>query len=263
MKKEIIYVASNIAEANAIVDLLASYEVTAEAQLKEDDEKLGMQRPIGLVPILVKTENVEESISRIQLWNKENDALQAKNKSKPNPTFRAVLLGIILGLGITVFHYESKYIFTPEHIEANLNDDGYFYKNDALIRFEVDQNDDGKIDEITHYNEFEERISTDGDYNFNGVFETVTTYKSQSISTITVDSDEDRKVDLKHFYEKAQWYKTEYYDFKTKKVFKVDKSNGLFVIESKIDEDKDGTFDMIFKYNQYGNQVHQQKINEK
>ncbi len=248
MKKEIIYVAANIAEANMLVHYLGKNGIEAEAVEKEDDEKLGMQRPIGLIPLKVDEELSKTALEIIRKWEFETEKELASKKPKKKPFFSLLLISFLFGAVGAIIYYESKYKFHEPTIEDNINNDGMYFVDGLLDRWEIDLNDDGKIDQITYYDEVGQAVKTKNDYNFNGTFDTFSIYNKEKLVAIEIDSNENGTIDFKHFHKKNHWYKTEYYNPKNGKVFKLEIGDGLNINEGRVDLDKDGKFDVIYKY---------------
>lgn len=257
--EEIIYFANNLVEADILISHLKNHNISASVNKQPENEKIGLINPIGFIGVQVKNDDVKEALIIVKDW-KEKRELEL-TPEKPPKTFRYMVLSLILGVILGASYYENKYILSPQGTEESLNNKGFFYQNDRLVRWELDNNKDSKIDEIRHYNDQGKVYKIEGDYNYNGIFETFSHYENETIIESSVDTDEDTKIDRTNYYKNGGWFKTEYFDFKTRKVFKIDLSNGLYSIESKIDVDRDGKFDDIEKYNQYSELIKKEKIN--
>ena len=246
MEKEIVYLATNIVEANMIIQFLEGHKIAAYVVEKEDSEKLGMQRPIGLVPIEVKVEDSEEAIAKIRYWKEDSDTKRIANSVPSKPKYRYILLGFIIGVVLTNIHYKRSYNFNNTIDQESQNSDGFYYDGTKIDRFENDLNGDGKIDEITYYNYEGQPKNVKSDYNFNGTFDTFSFYSGGMLSHMEVDANEDGNIDLRHYYKKRFWYKTEYY--KKGKVFKIETTDGLITKEAKVDTDNDGILNKTIRY---------------
>jgi antitoxin component YwqK of YwqJK toxin-antitoxin module len=181
-------------------------------------------------------------------------------------SFKSFFAGLIIGILVTasaIYIYNEVQSYRQRNLswtyDDDLNKDGkkdifYYYKKGVLSSIEQDRNFDGKIDLRCLY---KKGIvdNCESDDNFDGVFETKSLYEKGLIRQVEIDTNNDKKPEIIENYVDGIIYDATYVHELNRNVWKKEYYKNGFISEQHIDQDFDGKFDVIIKYNEAGRPI--------
>lgn len=210
--------------------------------------------PANMVRVLVEGPDYEKARTIINEW----EATQLDNTDTRVPARKSsgigtgLVLGLLIGTGLTFWAYNSP--VTSDGVDYN--DDGrldekWTYRDNRIIRAEVDRNLDGKIDTIHHYSIKGIIYKTEADDNFDGIYETIYKYKHGTVYLQESDLNQDSHTDYRAHSENGLLSEVEILgpDSNSPKKKQTYRMNKLF--SSEYDSNGDGVYDTLYEYDYY------------
>ena len=256
------YEASNAVEAHMIRDLLKQEGVPADIHGEHLLGAMGEIPVAGVVRVMVDDSDYAQARAVVEGW----DAAQPKESPRPAvPTsrrWRWLFMGLVIGVGATYAYFRSP--VTVEGIDYNrdgLLDERYTYApSGTLLKVEIDRNLDRKVDYIAHYDRRGIIESAESDDNFDGMFETHSTYRDGSMSYSSVDTDGDGYADLGIQFTDGVLTSMEYLNPSTGLPLRVEHYKLGKLVDAQVDSDRDGKLDTRRVYDGLGQVASTEKI---
>lgn len=248
---KLIYKASNSIEANLIINQLEQSGIPANIE-GEHLQGIELIDGGGFVKVLVSEEYFEkakEIVNEIQFTKSAPEEVATTVSSSIN--FISFLFGAVVGASIVA----SYYYFPIALQKYDRNGDGEVdekatYINYKISKTEFDRNFDGKPDFKYWYNLNGSPKKSKSDENFDGVFETESTYKDGNVVTSISDTTNDGYGNYHVQYKHGVLNKVIFLDPMTKKATKVQHYEVLTLKKAELDLDGDGLFDISYKYDE-------------
>jgi len=256
------YEASNAVEAHMIRDLLKQEGVSADIHGEHLLGAMGDIPVAGVVRVMVDEADYAQARAVVERW----DATQPKESPRPValPSRRWPWLFIGLALGIATTYAFFRSPVTVDGIDHNRDgilDEKYTYApSGTILKVEIDRNLDRKVDYIAHYDRRGIIKTAESDDNFDGVFETHSTYRDGGIVHSDVDTDGDGYADLGIQYSDGVLTSMEYLNPSTGLPLRVEHYKLNKLVDADVDSDKDGKLDTRYVYDGLGQVVVTEKI---
>ena len=214
----------------------------------------GELQAMSMVRVLVEESDYTKARVIINAWETtqvEKEAISIPiNKS--SGIGRGLFFGLLIGSGATFWVYNSPVVI--DGIDYNNDgklDEKWIYKDNRISSAEVDRNLDGEIDIIHSYDYKGRLYKSELDDNFDGVYESVVTYKRGNPVLQESDSDNDGRIDYRIFLKNGILHEVEIIgpnsnSPKKKQVYEMNK-----LISSKFDSNGDGIYDKSYEYDFY------------
>jgi hypothetical protein len=256
------YEASNAVEAHMIRDLLMQEGLSAEIHGEHLLGAMGDLPVAGLVRVMVDESDFAQARAVVERWD------TAQPKESPRPTapssrrWRWLFIGLAIGVGATCAYFRSPVTVDGiDHNRDGLLDEKYTYApSGTLLKVEIDRNLDRKVDYIAHYDRRGIIEASESDDNFDGVFETHSTYRDGSVSYSAVDTDGDGYADLGIQYTDGVLASMEYLNPSTGLPLRVEHYKLNKLVDAEVDSDRDGKIDTRYVYDGLGQIVSTEKI---
>ncbi len=215
---------------------------------------VGELQAMGFVRVLVEDADYTNAVEVIKTWdtNQTSQSYTATPKSRSSGIGIGLIVGLLLGVGATFLAFN-----TPVTLEGiDFNDDGkldekYVYRDDRLTRIEMDRNLDGSIDNIHLFSRKSMIYKSETDDNFDGIFESTTTYSRGNPVMQIIDSDQDGIIDIKSYYEHGVLTDIEILGHTPTSPKKRQKISMYKLISSEFDSNGDDIYDKKYSYDYY------------
>lgn len=255
----LLYQAANTVEAHMIVNLLEQEGLAARIDGEYLQGGIGDLPAFGLIRVMAAEEDFERAQQIVAQWDAAQPASEPASASAPLPVTargRAAAFAAGLGIGLLcaiVWYRAPLQVNGIDHNHDGAYDDKTSYAaGGAALRTEVDRNLDHRIDAIYHYDAMGSIDSSETDDDFDGVFESVTTYRQGNPYLTETDTDHDGFHDLKTNYEHGVALSVEHIDPATGLALKIDFFALGRMAYSLVDSDKDGKMDRRIRYTELG-----------
>lgn len=247
-----VYEASTALDAYMILNLLEQEGISGRVDGEYLPGGVGELQAINLVRVMVNETDFEQARQVIREW----EAIQVDREERP-PRSRSsqasgFVFGLVIGGGLVLWAYNTP--VTKDGIDMNgdgVLDEVRFYRNNRLIRTEVDRNLDGEVDAVYYYDrrEIPDRAKTDD--NFDGIFETNLAYENGLTRSQDSDLNQDGHVDYRATYKYGNLEEVlilgEGQDSRKKRqTFRMGK-----LVTSDYDSDGDDNFDISYDYDYF------------
>jgi hypothetical protein len=251
-----IYEAANNVEAHMILHMLEDAGLQAHIQGEHLQSGAGELPLGGLVAVAVADEDAPAAIRLIREWEARNptpvDAQQtrAANRNFYGP-FAALIVGGLLGGGIVWSLHHG-----PDASDGlDWNDDGTidhraYYDGRTLDRVEVDRNFDGKTDSVEHYGLDGWIRSIESDDDFDGRFESTTSYRDGQAVEWRIDYSGDGAPDHRLTLKHGVSHTYEYLNSSGQVVKRVE-YRGSKTDSAQLDLDADGKWERSYRLDRY------------
>ncbi|XVJ69325.1 MAG: DUF2007 domain-containing protein [Rhizobacter sp.] len=201
-----IYEAANAVEAHMLRDLLKQEGIAAHIHGEYLQGGMGELPAAGLVRLVVDEADVDRARALLTSWEQtqpaESAAITPKTSARQGRV-RAGLVGLAMGMALTTVYFKA-----PARVDGfDHNHDGVLDEKwtDSLsrqpLKYEVDRNLDGKVDYISWFDKRGLVTASEADDDFNGSFESRSTYKYNQLASTETDSDGDGFPEFRQRYE--------------------------------------------------------------
>lgn len=247
-----VYEASTVLEAYMILNLLEQEGIHGRVDGEYLPGGVGELQALNLVRVMVDEPDCEKARQVIGDWEAiqvDREEKDSRRKAGPASGF---VVGLMLGGGLVFWAYNTP--VTEKGIDVNddgVPDERWTYRNNRLSKTEVDRNLDGSIDVIYYYNRKGILNRSEADDDFDGIFETVSTYENGQTLTQVSDLNQDGNVDYRARYRYGNLEEVlilgEGRDSRRKRqIYRHGK-----LIASDYDSDGDGRFDVTYEYDYF------------
>lgn len=198
-----VYEAPNELEAQMILNLLNLSDIPGELLGTDLPGAIGELPAIGLVKVLVSSDDVAEAKEIIREWESKQTFEPVDNPPSKSGVWTGFVLGTVLAAGLVLW-----FTYSPVSTSgADLNGDGVqdefgVWYGGLLDQWDVDRNFDGQIDSKSDYSRGMPNV-VELDDDFNGSFETLLKYRHGNLQLVEVDHDGDETVDYIERYESS------------------------------------------------------------
>lgn len=246
-----------------LLDLLRQQGFTGRVDGEYLQGAIGELPAAGLVRVMVEEQDYAAAKAVIEKW----DAVQPLHEPLPvdrkaGSRFNIFMIGLCAGIALAYAYYQSP--VSREGVDHNgdgvLDDRWSYARSDRPLTNEVDRNLDGKIDYVAGFNRFGTIASVESDDDFNGVFESRTTYRQGNAELSETDTNGDGFRDLKTNFEYGVVISTEYIYPATGLPYRMEYFRLGKMTHAELDSDKDGKMDKRIRYDEAGEMSSVEKI---
>ncbi|MBX9401439.1 DUF2007 domain-containing protein [Lysobacter sp. BMK333-48F3] len=159
-------------------------------------------------------------------------------------------IGAALGATATAFALRPGVSEQPADYDADgIADERLIFEGQTLVRIEADRNTDSQTDQVSHYDPRGLVTEVEEDQDFNGVRETVTTFRDGQFTGLTTDysgdgAPERQQTALRGVLRTEEWFDPQ------GRVIKRDHWTGGRLTSGEIDSDGDGALDTQRQYDE-------------
>lgn len=256
-----VYEASNGVEAHMVLDLLERSGIKGRVDGEYLQGGVGELQAIGFVKVKVDEGDVEQAKAVIREW----DALQqksvvskAKSSSKPELYF---LAGILLGILAAYIFYNTP--VSEDGIDYDGDgtlDERWSYRHYLPERMESDRDFNGKVDKIMEFDRKGMIDTVRQDNDFDGRFESISSYRRGNAVRQAVDSDGDGVSEIVYAYRNDLLHSSSFIDAQSGKPVKVQYFDAFRMTHAELDTDGDGKLDTRVTYDDIEEVVSRESI---
>jgi hypothetical protein len=226
----------------------------------------GFNPIIGSIEIQVDEKDVEKAKELLKQIEKSefelletdadyNHSERVEDSGAQRHTFRALLLGVIIGvlisvIGFVAYNYREKHLSGV--VKYDLNKDSkpdlfYYYKNGVIVKVEQDRNFDGKMDLWEFYKDgdLDHGVS---DNNFDGIVDAWFNFKNGLLAQIEIDTNSNNKPEIIEYYTNGVLSEKVWIHESSRKIWKRALFDSGVMREEYIDRDYDEAFDIKIIY---------------
>lgn len=252
---KLLYEASNSLEAHMILNLLEQVGLSGRIDGELLQGGMGELPASGLVRIMVAETDYTQARQIIQQWEQQQPAPAVVPATAPassasrSKTVISFLGGLIIGIAAMAVYFQTPVSYDGVDYNGDgLLDEQWTYINHRLTKTEIDRNRDGRMDFVLMYNQRQIPVSAIADNNFDGLFETDIQYKEGQkflqFSDTDGDGEKDYRIDFSNDLPKT----ISFLDSATRHIIKVQHLDGIKIIKTEVDTDKDGILDTVYTY---------------
>ncbi|MBC3881028.1 DUF2007 domain-containing protein [Undibacterium sp. LX40W] len=253
-----LYDASNAIEAHMLRDLLEQHNIPVFFEGEHLQGGVGDLPATGFVRLVVEEEHYHAAANFIAEWDAKQ-ADEVKTVSTSVQRFGGLPMFFMgFGLGLVLMY---AYFFVPRYSQGGGDEGQWTYGlSGNPIHSAFDRNQDGKIDLKQTYDArgFIEKSESDDD--FDGVFETITHYRSNNATITEVDSDRDGFHDFRYIFKDGVVHSTEQIYPTTGLSRKTCYFALTHMNYCELDFDLDGKMDTRVEYDELGEEKKRQKL---
>jgi tetrahydromethanopterin S-methyltransferase subunit G len=193
-----VFEASSGLEAHMILNLLQQHGIDCRIDGEYLQGGVGELQAMSIVRVLVDETDYDRARTVIDEWDatQVDNTVIATSAGRTTGIATGIIIGLSIGAGLTIWAYNSP--ATVQGIDYNkdgLLDEKYFYRDNRIVRTEIDRNLDGKTDAISYFNLKGLLYKAETDDDFDGTYETVYKYRRGNLHTQESDLDQDGHVD--------------------------------------------------------------------
>lgn len=255
-----VYSPANAAEAHMLAHLLEQNGIQAHIHGEQLQGAVGDLPATGLLQLLAPDDDYDEARRLVLKWERSNVAPE-----EPQSRFRWPKVVILLGVGFFFGWLAGSFVTSQLNYVAGL-DDSYDQNGDGrpdvFYRFhpgathahamEADNNFDGEADLRAEYDATGMTKAQQSDEDFDGRFETSTTFTNGVIAASDVDANGDGARDLRRVYEHGVLAREEIYDESGASLVRVNHYLGFLMVRSEVDLDRDGVREVVQRFDRFG-----------
>jgi len=247
-----VYEASNALEAHMILNLLEQEGITGRVDGEYLPGGVGELQAINLVRVMVDEPDFERARQVIRDWEAIRVVEEETMARQRSGGISVFVFGLAIGGGLMFWAYNMP--VTRHGIDINgdgVLDEKRVYRNNRLIRTEVDRNFDGKADAVYYFDRRGLIKVAEHDDNFDGVYETRFKYtdgmKDLQESDLNQDGNTDFRASFKFGNLDEVVITGEGRDSRKKQQkFRMGK-----LVSAEYDSDGDGGFDTEYEYDYF------------
>ena len=249
-----IFKASTGLEAHMIANLLQQSGIETRIDGEYLQGGAGGIQAMDMVRVLVNDADYTRAQEVIQVWSatQVDDQSEYGDKKPASKIGVGLLLGLLIGVGITYWAYNSPTTYNGiDYDDDGVLDERYEYRDNRLHRVSIDRNRDLLVDMIYQYNRKGNLYKSKIDDNFDGVFESIVSYKQGNPILTEADINQDGAADSRIYYTDGVMAVVEILDPDTSKPkarqhYKMNK-----LVSSEFDSNGDGIYDKQYTYDYY------------
>jgi len=247
------YEAANSIEGHMILNLLEQSGLTARIDGEYLQGGMGELPAAGLVRVMIDEADYEEARLLILQWERDETTAEETTPeikiSKKRGSFGPLAVAFFAGLALAVVYFRTP--ITEDGVDYNGDgklDETYTYVNYLISEVSQDRNFDGKIDVIHSYSSRGLIESSISDEDFDGKFETETTYEKGNVYRTVSDTTGDDKFDYRADFVLGVLDRETFLNPDTGKPIKIKHFSPLRLDYSLIDTTGDGILDTRHDY---------------
>ncbi|WMW81466.1 DUF2007 domain-containing protein [Undibacterium cyanobacteriorum] len=187
-----VYDASNPIEAHMLCDLLTQQGIQAFIEGEHLQGGIGDLPAMGLVRVVVGEEQFAEAIKLVAEWEaQQTSSFDGRVHTAPEPMKRFGGMSLFFmgfGLGLLMMY---AYFFFPFYRDHRSDEHWTYNLSGKATQASFDRNFDGKIDLKQSYGADGAIERSESDDDFDGVFETITSYRDNNPELTEIDTDHD------------------------------------------------------------------------
>jgi len=248
-----VFDAANSLEAYMIRNLLDQAGLQARVEGEYLQGGVGELPAGGLVRVLVADRDAEAARSVIAEWDARQERTEPPPRSRVSPGIGGFVLGVLTGVALAIWAYHTP--VTEDGIDYDSNgtlDEKFHYQGGRLRRVEQDRNLDGMADFIHVYNLRGLIDYTRADDNFDGDYETKTTYGRGNPLREEADTNGDGMTDLRAYYADGVLVEVELFGPDDRTPRKRQRFELGRLVSADYDADGDGKLDTRYEYDSFG-----------
>ena len=246
----------NSLEAHVIVNMLEQNSIKAELQGEQLSSGLGVLPPIT-IRIMVEEKDYIPAKLLVEKLNQQPSIPAAEAPKKSKIGFGGFIVGFVFGMITISIFYRLPISATSIDHNKDGNADEFF----GYYQTQIDRNFDGEIDYELHYKKNGVAEYSNSDEDFDGRFETTINYEHGNLATWESDRSGIGFNDYVIRYKNGVIDTETFYSLQTNKPLKVNYFDGIKILKSEFDSDKDGRMDTIYEYDSIGEINKRHKIN--
>lgn len=261
MKK--LYEASNPVEAHMILNLLEQQGLSGRVDGEYLQGGIGDLPATGLVKVMVAEHDYDAAKEIVDKWDAaQPDETPYAEPKRQRSSLGVFALGLALGIAFTVAFFRTP-VGTDgiDHDRDDVLDEKWTYAPSGLLqKTEVDRNLDRKVDYVAIYGRDGTTESVETDDDFDGIFESRTTYRRGNPHLMEVDTDGDGYRDYKIRFQDGVIVANEYIYPTTGFPEKIEYFKLGKITHAEVDTDRDGKMDLRKHYDKLGELVSTEEI---
>lgn len=256
-----VYSPANSAEAHMLTHLLEQNGIRAHIHGEALQGGVGDLPASGLLQLLVADEQHEQARQVIRNWEKASTPAETVDRRGLTMLASAIvfLVGLAGGWMLRDAAANNAVPLEVNEDRLDLNGDNrddltYFFRIGAAYahRSEGDRNFDGRTDYVERFGADGIIESHEADDNFDGVFETRTSYRAGKPIQTLIDSSGQTLVGVTIRYENGVIRREEITDFRTGRIVRVNHYASLRLERAEIDLDRDGSLETVRSFDPFG-----------
>jgi hypothetical protein len=263
---KMLYQASNGIEAHMILDLLEQEGLVGRVDGEYLQGGVGELPAAGLVRVMVREQDYAAAKAIVDRWDTAQPTeIRAPARAEGGSRLGAFAFGLALGVLFTYLYYRTPIISEGADYDRNgvLDERRTYATGGKPITSEADRNQDGKIDYVSTFGPDGFIESAELDDNFDGIFESVTIYRLGHPHLTETDTNGNGYRDFRTNFASGTLSSAEYIYPATGRPQKIDYFDLGKLIYSEIDIDKDGKMDRRINYNELGERVTAENIEQR
>lgn len=256
-----VYSPTNSAEAHMLAHQLEIAGIKAFVHGEQLQGAAGDLPAGGVIQLLVADEDYDEARRLLDKW----DASPAASDGSAIPKFPIMLAlaflaaGLIAGwIGRSILN-NSAVAVLDSSAEYDMNGDNktdivYFYRagEQFVHRIDTDSNFDERMDVIAHYNADGAPIDERVDRDFDGVFESRSTFRYGIRERTEIDSNNNSSPDIVLVYEDGLLKREEIHDERVGRLARVNHYDTETLQRAELDLDRDGFLETVRTFDRFG-----------
>lgn len=260
-----LYQASNGVEAHMILNLLEQEGIAGRVDGEYLQGGIGELPAAGLVRVMVAEEDYAAARAIVDKWDAAQPAEKpAQPLVKTGGRLGVFVAGLALGVLCTYAFYRAPVTMegTDHNRDGVLDDKWTYAPGGRAVKNEVDRNLDGNVDYVLVMSRSGTVDYADYDDNFDGTFESKTTYRLGNPYLVETDTDGDGYRDFKTNFVNGVIVSNEYIYPATGMPQRVEYFRLGKMSHAEVDVDKDGKMDRRTNYNGLGEAVSVEEIHQ-
>jgi hypothetical protein len=249
-----VYEASSGLEAHMILNLLQQQSIECRIEGEYLQGGVGELQAMNFVRVLVDESDYDKAMAVIKEW----DATQIDKTEAYAPDSQSsglgtgIFIGVLIGAGITFWAYNSPVtVGGIDYDNDGQLDEKYTYKDNRIVRVEIDRNLDGNTDAISYYDHKGIIHKTESDDDFDGTYETGYKYQRGNVLSQQSDTNQDGYMDYFAYFSNGLLSTVEIagpdaYTPRKKQIYKMNK-----LVGAEFDSNGDGLYDLAYEYDYY------------
>lgn len=258
-----VYAPANAAEAHMLAHMLHQNGITAHIHGEALQGGVGELPAAGLLQLLVVDEDYDRARALIAAWERTNVPSPDGKTETPRPPIVMGLVVLAMGLGggwlLKSLGAQNGIPIDAQQWGVDQNADGVddvvnFIRVGASYAYktEIDRNFDGAVDETFNFDANGLTTSRVSDDDFDGFFETRTSYRDGNAAITATDADRDGATDRNLFYVHGVASREEVLDDETERVIAANYWDEPWLTRSESDLDGDGFLETLRTYDARG-----------
>lgn len=258
-----VYEPANTPEAHMLVHLLAQSGIAAHILGEALQGAVGELPAGNIIRLMVADKDYERARELLLQWERASPA--AEPVATPGKRFRFVAALVFMAAGFAagwaakIALDNTRYTFADSRVSLDQNGDGrddvtWFYRLGAEMahRAEWDMSFDGRVDSVSEFDVMGTTTSEEIDVNFDGSFDTQSTFRSGLRTLTLTDTDGNEIPDVRTIFEAGALRREEITDHVYGHVVRIDHFGDFHLERAEIDLDRDGFLETVRAFDRFG-----------